>query len=275
MNRVIEVIVLTSFLIVTSVLMCQEREEYWKFEKYRLAVEGIKNLGYTESEIDSLFSSPEVKFYLNIIKVFDYEKRSDDSPTDNIYLKFLKEESVNMGRKFLENNRKLLKVVEKETGIEKEYIVALFRIESAFGENIGKKYNAFSSLNSIIYYGEEGSIRVKRSQEWLVKLIILYEEELKGLGMSIFNIPSSRAGCMGIPQFSPEIYIKYAMDADGDGRRDLFHSIEDATWSSAYYLVDLGFKENKRRALLRWNNSGDFADFILDYAEKLKINLYK
>jgi len=259
-------------LILTAMIaLSQSESDYWKTDKYKEVITGIKEakMGYSDSEIDSLFSDARLKFYPDIHGVFKKAKKMERSTTSNVYLNFLKPGSVKNGKEFLENHIKFLEEVERTSGIEKETVVALFRVESNFGR-YQKTHQTFGVLNSIIYYGEPNSSRTDWGKKHLVSFMKFHKNMGEDVGKDIFSIYSSYAGALGIPQFLPYNYERYAVDGNGDGKIDLFNSFADAAWSTVNLLKANGWFENKRRALYRWNRSTKFVNCILEYSEQLK-----
>jgi membrane-bound lytic murein transglycosylase B len=86
------------------------------------------------------------------------------------------------------------------------------------------------------------------------------------------------AGDFGQTQFLPSSYYKYAIDFDGDGRRDLVHSVPDALASAANYLKGHGWQKGQRwgegtanfEAIRGWNKAMVYAKTIAAFAERLE-----
>lgn len=269
MKRLIRIVILIAVLLFSTGSTGQAQgKEYWKTERYSNVIEASKKMGYSKSEIDSLFSSPRMKFYPNIHAKFREAQREMEDTSYNIYKRFLKAESIKRGEKFMKEHISLLRKVERNTGVKKEIIVALFRVESNFG-SFQAPYQAFGALNSIVRFGESGAFWTEWGKRHLVSFLDFCKKEKKHVGEDIFSIGSSYAGALGIPQFLPGNYKNYALDGDGNGKIDLFNSIPDAAWSSANLLRANGWVYNKREALERWNDRENFIDCILEYAERL------
>lgn len=249
------------FLILFS---ASAESDYWKTQKYADLIAKLKKEGFLEDEIDSLFSDPRVKFYL---KIAERTKKKVAVPdlTDPKY-GLLTEESINKGKNFIEENRKILEKVEKEYGIDKETIVAILKIESDLGQNIGF-YQAFSALNSIIFYSKADSSKGKWAKKQLVALLII----CRRLKVNPFEIKSSWAGAIGIPQFLPTSYLAFGIDGNADGKIDLF-SLEDALYSIANYLVKHGWKKDSSKAIYAYNHSWNYVKGVEVYAKKLGID---
>lgn len=155
----------------------------------------------------------------------DYSKRS------------LTPERVQTGRSKMQANNSYLKHVEQEYGVPKSVIVALWGIETGFGRNTGK-YDIMSALATLAYDGRRSEYFGKEFIAAL-KIIDTYpylEQPLLG----------SWAGAMGQCQFMPTTYLSFAVDGDGDGQADLWHSTKDVFASAANYLSKSGWKRGER-----------------------------
>jgi len=137
------------------------------------------------------------------------------------------------GRQSLKRYRRLFQAIEKRYGIPGPVLVAFWAFESDFGAYMGKD-DTLSSLATLAY-------DCRRSEEFQHELLstlrIIDEGDLRPDEMR-----GSWAGELGQTQFLPSYYLKYGVDFDGDGRRDLIHSRADALASTANYLRHLGWK---------------------------------
>lgn len=236
--------------------------DYWKSEKYADVLVRLKQAGFSEDEIDSIFSDPRVKFYL---KTAERVKKKATVPdlTDPKY-GLLTEESINKGKNFVEKNREILEKIEKEYGVDKETIVAILRIESDLGQNLGS-YQTFGALNSMIFYSGADSNKGKWAKKQLVAFLII----CRRLKIDPFEIKSSWAGAIGIPQFLPTSYLAFGVDGNNDGEIDLFN-LEDALCSIANYLAKHEWKKDKSKAIYAYNHSWNYVRGVEAYAKKLK-----
>ncbi|HEY3636657.1 MAG TPA: lytic murein transglycosylase [Rhizomicrobium sp.] len=123
--------------------------------------------------------------------------------------------------------------IEQRFGVQKEILVAIWGIESDFGEEMGK-FNMFEALSTLAYQGPRSDFG---RRELLNALRMEQQEHFTPAGMT-----ASWAGAFGQTQFVPSAFLKYAVDGDGDGRRDLWHSPADALASAANLLVQSGWE---------------------------------
>jgi len=144
------------------------------------------------------------------------------------------------GKRLLEEYKDILLKVEAEYRVDKEVIVALWGIETSYGENTGN-YSVVDALATLAYDG-------RRSQFFRDELInalkIIDEDHIDAEEMS-----GSWAGAMGQCQFMPTSFMKYAVDFNKDGRRDIWNTQEDVFASIANYLRSEGWKYHGEMAM--------------------------
>jgi membrane-bound lytic murein transglycosylase B len=150
---------------------------------------------------------------------------------------------IEKGRDMLVEHAEMLEKVSKRYGVQPKYIVALWAIESDFGRQQG----SFSVIRSLATLAFEGRRAEFFSKELIAALKILQAE----------NIPSSElrgswAGAMGNCQFMPSTFLAYAVDATGDGHRDIWTAKYDVFASIANYLSSIG-----------WNNDEEWGRAVL------------
>jgi membrane-bound lytic murein transglycosylase B len=139
---------------------------------------------------------------------------------------------VDRGRELLARHAPLLRRVEARYGVPPEVMVALWGIESNFGERQGG-YSVFAALATLAYEGRRAAFF---RRELLSALEIADRGHADAGGMR-----GSWAGAMGQNQFMPSTYLGYAVDFDGDGRRDIWRSLADVFGSMANYLSRSGW----------------------------------
>src|SRR5262245_22278734 len=128
--------------------------------------------------------------------------------------------------------------IERRYGVDREILLAIWGMESNFGSHKGEM-NVIRSLATLAYAGTRRNFG--RSQ-LIAALKILQRGDIDADGFT-----GSWAGAMGHTQFIPTTYNAYAVDWTGDGRRDIWNSIEDALASTANYLARSGWQRG-----LRW-----------------------
>lgn len=140
---------------------------------------------------------------------------------------------IRLGRELMAEHKASLEVIAKRYGVPPQYILALWGVETDYG-NVKGNFSVVQSLATLAY---EGRRRAFFSKELLGALRILQNESMPSV-----ELAGSWAGAMGNCQFMPSTYLKYAADGDGDGKRDIWNSLPDSFASIANYLHALGWK---------------------------------
>jgi membrane-bound lytic murein transglycosylase B len=135
--------------------------------------------------------------------------------------------------RILNENREILEKVSSEYGVQPEYIVALWGIETNYGVNTGG-YRTVTALATLAYDGRRSDFF--RSE--LLKVLHISEDDHIPPG----EIKGSWAGAMGQCQFMPSSFFNFAVDYNGDGRRDIWNTQEDVFASIANYLSKSGWQ---------------------------------
>lgn len=152
---------------------------------------------------------------------------------DDYLGRVVSEARINRGRQKLGEHRSLLSKIADNYGVQPRLLVALWGIETNFGRYAGS-YPVIGSLVTLIYEGRRDSFFRK---ELMYALRILDEGHI-----SLEQMRGSWAGAMGQFQFMPSTFDRYAVDFNGDGRRDIWSSLEDGFASAANYLFQCGWK---------------------------------
>lgn len=132
----------------------------------------------------------------------------------------------------MHEHAELLDKVEKQYGVQKRFIVALWGNESNFGRIQGN-HPVLSSLASLAFDGRREALFKK---QFFAALTILSEGHV-----SIDGFNGSWAGAMGQSQFMPTSFLAYAVDGNGDGKKDIWTTPEDVFASIANFLITEGW----------------------------------
>jgi lytic murein transglycosylase len=150
---------------------------------------------------------------------------------------YIKESSIAglaaQGRKLYDQYRPVLTAIEKQFGVDPTVVLAIFGRETDYGRAKDTR-NAIRVLATQAYVGRRQD---QFRNEFLQALKILNDGHVK-----LADMKSSWAGAMGLTQFLPSDYLKYAVDFDGDGRADIWNSVPDALASAAKQLVGKGWQ---------------------------------
>jgi len=148
---------------------------------------------------------------------------------------------IDEGRRHLAENAAVLDQVAASYGVPAKFIVALWGVESSYGRNTGG-FPVIAALATLAYDGRRAAFF---RSELLNALKILDQGHIPPDRMR-----GSWAGAMGQNQFMPSSFLSYAVDHDGDGRRDIWETRPDVFASTANYLSRVGWV-----AGLRWGRA--------------------
>lgn len=140
------------------------------------------------------------------------------------------------GQALLDEHAATLAAIEQRYGVDRETLVAIWGMESSFGQFMGDN-SVIRSLATLAYEGRRPQFA---EDQLLAALQILQSGDIAASGLR-----GSWAGAMGQTQFIPTTYLSHAVDFDGDGRRDIWNSSADALASAAHYLHASGWQKGK------------------------------
>lgn len=151
--------------------------------------------------------------------------------------KVVNAERIRRGRELLVEHRPLLERVRARYGVPPQTLVALWGIESSYGTYKGT-YRVIDALATLAWEGRRAELF---RRELLAALEILERRE-----RDPERLLGSWAGAMGQCQFMPSSFLSYAVDFDGDGRRDIWTSLPDVFASMSHYLARAGWSGGER-----------------------------
>ncbi len=147
------------------------------------------------------------------------------------------EKRLKRGQKLLKKYVLLFDDIEKKYGVQREIIVAIWAMESDFGRNYGSK-NVIRSLATLAHNARSEKRTVFAHKELLAALHIIQDNNV-----NVGSLIGSWAGAMGQPQFMPSSYMKYAVDYNNDGQRNLWETEGDVFASIANFLKESGWRQ--------------------------------
>lgn len=142
---------------------------------------------------------------------------------------FITPERIAAGVEFYKTHRETLDRISTETGVDPAMILGIIGVESYFGRITGK----YRVVDALVTLGFAYPPRASFFQSELNQAFLLARDEK----LDMFAMMGSYAGAMGPPQFIPSSYRNFAVDGDGDGRRDLLNNWADIMASVANYFV--------------------------------------
>jgi membrane-bound lytic murein transglycosylase B len=258
--------------------------------------------GFNEQALQEIFSRPQAQFEPSAMSSkLESLLRHQTPPSEalapspkrkGVMKSFLKESVIYKARSFINENRLTLEAIQALYGVPKEIVVSIFLIETRLGEYVGNRI-AFNRLASMALCMELETIRPYISRKLLTPRTEEYARErcrekadwayneLKALfeyaeksGFDLLSIPGSPYGAIGFCQFMPSNIFSFGVDADQDGRIDLFAK-EDALHSMANYLRGHGWsgnlsKSSQQKVIFEYNRCSVYANTVLAIADRLK-----
>ncbi|MCP4010881.1 MAG: lytic murein transglycosylase B [Proteobacteria bacterium] len=192
----------------------------------RLISEGI----YTRNELKALLGPIEIDN--GVLELF--KRQAEAKPWHEYRNIFLKRDRISAGKEFMQSNRELLEAVYDKYGVPPEVVTALIGVETFYGTRMGSR-NVLRSLATL-------TAAYPRREKFFGNELETFLGLLKTENLVASDMEGSYAGAVGIPQFMPTSYVAYAVDFNGNGKRDLVREVEDAAGSVANYLVVHGWK---------------------------------
>jgi membrane-bound lytic murein transglycosylase B len=144
---------------------------------------------------------------------------------------------IERGRRMLQEHGNLFARLQTEYGVQPQYLVSFWALESNFGDFTG----GFSVVNALATLAWDPRRADMFRAELLTALRIIEDGHIAADRMT-----GSWAGAMGQCQFMPSTFAAYAKDGDGDGRIDIWGSVPDVMTSAANYLSRAGWKQGER-----------------------------
>ncbi len=242
--------------------------------------------GWNKEELELLntyLSDPRAVFKKEILI-----RNSTFVETEAQYAHYLTSQSVDRCIEFWESNKTLMSPITEEAGVPPEYILAILKVETNFGDFIGKEsvFNVYWSLSLGDMFEIQKSIntpedvsRVEMVRK-MTRRALWARSQLRDLlfmakngGQDPLDMLGSYAGAFGLSQFIPSSYRAFGRDGNNDKIIDL-NNVADATASIAYYLNENGWpkisnRERQRKVILTYNKSKYYADCVMALADSI------
>lgn len=223
-------------LSVPSLVLAQDAEESDLAAGFADYVEQIKQEaladGFKEETVTTAFAN--VTFYQRSVKA-DRNQPEFKLTLDTYLPRAVPEWKAKKAVEMYNKHRDLLEQIGQEYGVQPRFIVALWGIETNFGAFTGGM-DVISALTTMAYEGRREAFFKK---ELWHALTIVEEDHIP-----IEQMKGSWAGAMGQAQFMPSSFMAYAVDYDGDGRKDIWGSQGDVFASAANYLKSVGWRDD-------------------------------
>jgi lytic murein transglycosylase len=223
--------------------------------------------GIRQSAIDAALAG--VSYDPNVIRL-DHSQHSFKLSFEQFYARRVDGALLNHGRRLIQSHAELLSRIESRFGVPKEIVIAIWGLETNYGADTSGKFNIIRSLATLAY-------DCRRADFFLPHLLDAIRIVERG-DMRPDQMRGGWAGEIGQTQFLPTPYVRYAVDFDGDGRRDLVHSVPDMLASTANFLKQKGWHTGQSwqpgsanyAVLAEWNKAEVYQRTIAVMADKLK-----
>ncbi|MFN3438800.1 MAG: lytic murein transglycosylase B [Acidovorax sp.] len=147
---------------------------------------------------------------------------------------------IRAGVRFWQEHRAALERAEREYGVPAEIIVGIIGVETIYGQQMGT-FRVMDALATLAFDFPAAHPRAKERTEFFRRELEQFLSLTNRSNTDPFALRGSYAGAMGLGQFMPSSWVRYAVDFDGDGRVDLFNSPVDAIGSVANYFIGHGW----------------------------------
>jgi lytic murein transglycosylase len=199
----------------------------------------------------------------------DRSQRSFKLSFEEFYAKRVDNLLIKRGQSLMQTHRATFASVEQRFGVPAPVLVAIWGLETNYGRDTSGKFSIARSLATLAY-------DCRRSAFFTGHLLDLIRIVQRG-DMTPAELRGGWAGEIGQTQFLPTGYYKYAVDFDGDGRRDLVRSVPDLLASTANFLKAHGWKAGQSwqpgtanyEVLREWNKAEVYQRTIAIMASKL------
>ncbi len=236
MNKLLCGLLMAVAVNVATVVPAQaENKKQLSEEGFAAYVEQLKTEaradGYSDQTLEQAFAN--AKLYQRSVTA-DRNQPEFKLTLDTYLPRAVPEWKAKQALKKYDEHRELLEKIGAEYGVQPRFIVALWGIETNFGSFTGG-FDVISALATMAYEGRREAFFKK--ELWHALTIVeeghIAKDDMRG----------SWAGAMGQTQFMPSSFMTYAVDYDGDGRKDIWGSMGDVFASAANYLKSVGWSD--------------------------------
>jgi len=193
--------------------------------------------GISDATINQAFATMH---YVDHVVKSDQNQPEQKVLLDDYLNRVITPEKIAEARVQMRNHQQILNRTEQRYGVQPQYLVALWALESRFGKVQGDE-DIFSALASLAFEG--------RREAFFTKELIAALKMVDQGHIAAREMKGSWAGAMGQNQFMPSSYLRYGADGDGDGKMDIWNNINDVFASSANYLASEGWRRGEEWGL--------------------------
>jgi lytic murein transglycosylase len=223
--------------------------------------------GISQSAISSALA--DVSYDPQVIHL-DHSQRSFKLSFERFYALRVNGALISEGRGLMRRHSGLIDRIEKRFGVPGGVVVAIWGLETHYGAISSGRFSILRSLATLAY-------DCRRSEFFTGQLLDAVRIVQRG-DLTPGQLRGGWAGEIGQTQFLPTPYVRYAVDFDGDGRRDLVHSIPDILASTASFLAGHGWQRGgswepgsaNYQVIAEWNKADVYDRTIAVMADKLE-----
>lgn len=224
---------LVGLALVLSSPSIAEQTEVKDFASY---VSGLKkealDQGFTASLVEEAFSG--IKYHERAVQA-DKNQPEKKLLLDEYLTRALPQWKITKAKNLYNENKVLLEKIGQEFGVQPRFVVALWGIESNFGQFTGN-FNVIEALTTLAFDG--------RREAFFRKEVFSALQILQQGHIAPQQLKGSWAGAMGQCQFMPSSFLTFAADGDGDGIKDIWKNRADVFASAANYLKKSGWDDS-------------------------------
>lgn len=200
----------------------------------------------------------------------DRSQKSFKLSFEQFYARRVSSSLLNRGRRLMDKHAQLLRRIEQRFGVPAPVLMSIWGLETNYGADTSGRFSIVRSLATLAY-------DCRRSPFFTNELTAALQIVEKGY-MPAGQLRGGWAGEIGQTQFLPHSYVRFAVDFDGDGKRDLIHSVPDLLASTANFLKGHGWKAGQGwepgsanyAVLSDWNRATVYQRTISVMADRLR-----
>jgi membrane-bound lytic murein transglycosylase B len=221
-------------------LVCAQPSAYQNRKEVKdFVAEMVKKHGFTRKDLNKVFA--QAQYQPGIVRAMEQPPESALASWQAYRAIFIKPERIEAGVQFWNRNADALKRAAADFGVPEDVIVGIIGVETTFGRNIGT-YRVIDALSTLAFDYPKRSAYFRGELEHY--LVFSRDQRIDPL-----RVKGSYAGAIGIPQFMPGSYRRFAVDFDGDGQINLATSPADAIGSIGNFLKSHGWVRGQPVAL--------------------------
>lgn len=223
--------------------------------KDRFIAEMVQRHGFSDAALRSLFA--RVRLSNTVLEAI--ARPAEGKPWFQYRSIFLTSSRIQSGIDFWLENRSILNRASARFGVAPEIIVAIIGVETFYGRRSGD-YRVADALSTLAFNYPP---RAPFFRSELENFLLFSREQ----GFDPLNLKGSYAGAMGVPQFMPSSYRRYAVDFSGDGRIDIWNNTADVIASVANYLTENGWERGGAVATRATVQGNDYTRLLAKTSE--------